>query len=143
MGYRDGRFEELLGALEREPDDADVAAEIARVAADTNRWIDLAKTVNAWLQAATESGRKASLSLILARWYALDLERPDYAQPYLQQVLAIDPRSTRVLRLVAEVFVRQGQPAHALAALDQALAIETAEPARRAIQAEIAAIRPR
>lgn len=143
MSYRDGRFEELLGALERDPDDEGIAAEIAKVAGDTNRWIDLAKTVNGWLAAETASARKISLSLILARWYAIDLERPDYAQPYFQMVLSVEPRNTRVLRVVATVFSRQGQTAHALAALEHALEAATTAAEKQSIQAEIDALRPR
>lgn len=134
-------FADLLAALERSPDDDDTAAAITRIAADTSRWADLVTAANSWLLTETEPGRKVWIALRLARWYAVDLSRADYAQPYFQLILSIDPQSTRVLRVVAESFLRQGRNEEAVMALSAALDKVGTEAERNAIRAEIAALR--
>jgi golgin subfamily B member 1 len=102
-------FDALLTAFEMDFADMDVVRYLERMAQATNRWPELVQTVNQWLQQQTDPLQKITLSLRLAKWYAEDLGHPEYAQPYYQQVLALDPNNVAVLRQMASFFKKTGR----------------------------------
>ncbi len=102
-------FDALVTALELDVGDHETARYIERVTNATNKWPELLQTVNQWLQAEKEPRRKIELCLRLAKWYADDLNRPEYAQPYYQQVHALDPNNVAVLRQMATFYKKSGR----------------------------------
>lgn len=102
-------FDALSTALELDIADNDTVRYLERITQATNKWPELLQTVNGWLQGETEPQRKIRLCLRLAKWYAEDLSRMEYAQPYYQQVLALDPNNVAVLRQMASFYKKQGQ----------------------------------
>lgn len=102
-------FDALLTAFEMDFADMDTVRYLERMAQATNRWPELVKTVNGWLQAQTVPMEKITLCLRLAKWYAEDLGHPEYSQPYYQQILALDPNNVAVLRQMANFFKKTGQ----------------------------------
>jgi tetratricopeptide (TPR) repeat protein len=130
-------FDALLTAFEMDYADMDVVRYLERMAQATNRWPELVQTVNNWLQQQTEALPKIALSLRLAKWYAEDLGRPDFAQPYYQQVLSLDPNNVAVLRQMANFFKKQSQWQQQGATLQSALSVAVNDVDRKEIYTEI------
>ena len=130
-------FDALLTAFEMDYADLDVVRYLERMAQATNRWPELVATVNTWLQAQTEALPKITLSLRLAKWYAEDLGHPEYAQPYYQQVLSLDPNNVAVLRQMASFFKKQGQWQQQGATLQSALQVAVTDVDRKEVLTEI------
>jgi tetratricopeptide (TPR) repeat protein len=102
-------FDALVTAFEMDFTDNDTVKQLEKVTAATSRWPELVQTVNGWLQEQKDPIQKIQLCLRLAKWYAEDLGHPEYAQPYYQQVLALDPNNVAVLRQMASFFKKSGQ----------------------------------
>ncbi|APR78089.1 TPR domain protein [Minicystis rosea] len=130
-------FDALLTAFEMDFTDMDVVRYLERMTQATNRWPELVSTVNGWLQQQTEPHARIALCLRLAKWYAEDLGRPEFAQPYYQQVLALDPNNVAVLRQMANFFKKQGQWQQQGATLQSALQVAVADYDRKEILTEI------
>ena len=126
-------FDALLTAFEMDFGDMEVVRYLERMAQATNRWPELVSTVNGWLQQQTEPLPKIALCLRLAKWYAEDLGRPEYAQPYYQQVLTLDPNNVAVLRQMANFFKKQGQWQQQGATLQSALNVAVTDVDRKEI----------
>ncbi|HMO42816.1 MAG TPA: fumarylacetoacetate hydrolase family protein, partial [Phenylobacterium sp.] len=84
------------------------------------------QNVNGWVQTEADPARKITLCLRLAKGYAEDLGHMEYAQPYYQQVLKLDPNNVQVLRQMANFFKKahrwQDQGNHLTSALNNAVA---------------------
>lgn len=130
-------FDALLTAFEMDYADMDVVRYMERMAQATNRWPELVQTVNGWLLQQTDPRNKITLSLRLAKWYAEDLGRPDYAQPYYGKVLELDPNNVAVLRQMANFFKKQGQWQQQGKMLHDALAVAVIDVDRKEILTEI------
>jgi tetratricopeptide (TPR) repeat protein len=130
-------FDALLTAFELDFNDQDTTRYLERMAQATNRWGELVQTVNGWLKQQTGAAGKISLSLRLAKWYAEDLGRPDYAQPYYQQVLSLDPNNVAVLRQMASFFKKNGQFQQQGATLTNALNVAVTDTDRKEILTEL------
>ena len=130
-------FDALLTAFEMDYADMDVVRYLERMTQATNRWPELVATVNGWLQQQTEPLPKITLCLRLAKWYAEDLGRPDYAQPYYGQVLQLDPNNVAVLRLMASFCKKQGQWQQQGQTLQQALNVAVTDYDRKEILTEM------
>ena len=98
LGDKPQAFDALVTALEIDIDDNETARFLERITGAANKWPELVQSVNGWLQGEADPRRKITLSLRLAKWYGEDLGRPDYAQPYFQKVLALDPNNVAALR---------------------------------------------
>jgi tetratricopeptide (TPR) repeat protein len=102
-------FDALLTAFEMDFADMEVVRYLERMTQATNRWPELVATVNGWLGQQTDPVAKITLCLRLAKWYAEDLGRPDYAQPYYGQILQLDPNNVGVRRAMANFYKKQSQ----------------------------------
>lgn len=120
-------FDALVNALELDARDPETIAGLERLAQVTNRWSELVQTVNGWLQAERDAQRKIVLCLRLAKWYGEDLNHPEYAQPYYQQILAIEPGNVAVLRQMASYYKKTGQRQLQGSTLHQALNVAVAD----------------
>ena len=130
-------FDALLTALEFDVSNMDTVRYLERMAQATNRWPELVQTVNQWLQAEKVAARKITLCLRLAKWYAEDLGHPEYAQPYYQQILALDPNNVAVLRQMANFFKKSGKFQEQGQALQTALSHAVTDTDRKEILTEM------
>jgi golgin subfamily B member 1 len=130
-------FDALLTAFEMDYADMDVVRYLERMTQATNRWPELVSQVNGWLQQQTDPLPKITLCLRLAKWYAEDLGRPDYAQPYYGQVLQLDPNNVSVRRAMANFFKKQGQWQQQGQTLNEALQIAVTDVDRKEILTEM------
>lgn len=96
-------FDALVNAFADDYFDDQTASQLERLAHATNRWNELLATANAWLQDEQERRPRIQLCLRLGKWYGEDLGMSNYAQPYYQQVLLIDPQNVRVMRQMAAI----------------------------------------
>lgn len=96
-------FDALVTAFSDDYFDDQTASYLERLAHATNRWNELLATANAWLQEENERRPRIQLCLRLGKWYGEDLGMSNYAQPYYQQVLLIDPQNVRVMRQMAAI----------------------------------------
>ena len=87
-------------ALERQ----DVVERLEEVAARADQWNDLLTEANQMLQVAEDEPTKIAICLACARWYGQKLGHPEYAIPYYQQVLSIDPANAAAMRQMAELY---------------------------------------
>lgn len=102
-------FDALVTAFELDVSDMETVRYLERIAQATNKWPELIQNVNGWVQAESDPTRKIALCLRLAKWYAEDLGHPEYAQPYYQQVLKLDPNNVQVLRQMANFFKKSAR----------------------------------
>lgn len=102
-------FDALVNALSEDFGDDETARYLERTAQATNRWNELISTANAWLPEQTDPKRKIQICLRLGKWYGEDLGHPEYAQPYYQQIMALDPNNVQVLRQMAAIHRMSGQ----------------------------------
>ena len=96
-------FDALVNAFSEDFGDDETARYLERMAQATGRWGELINTANAWLPEQTENKQKIRLCLRLGKWYGEDLGHPEYAQPYYQQIMALDPNNVQVLRQMAAI----------------------------------------
>ncbi len=87
-------------ALDRE----DVLNRLEGAVARADQWNDLLTEANQMLQAAEDEESKIAICLACARWYGKKLGHPEYAIPYYQQVLSIDPSNAAAMRQMAELY---------------------------------------
>ena len=102
-------FDALVNALSEDFGDDDTARYLERTAQATNRWSELINTANSWLPEQSDPKKKIQICLRLGKWYGEDLGHPEYAQPYYQQIMALDPNNVQVLRQMAAIHRMSGQ----------------------------------
>ncbi|HKP59235.1 MAG TPA: tetratricopeptide repeat protein [Polyangiales bacterium] len=125
-------FDALLIAWTQDFTNEDSARELERMAGLTQRWNELLTTANQSLSEldASETEIRNAICLKCARWYGRE-GHPEYAVPYLQQVLAIDPVNRGAMRQMAELY-RQTQQWPIYAQALTKLVDMTEDPAERA-----------
>lgn len=103
-------FDALLFAWQQDFTDEESAAELERVTGLTQRWNEVLTTANEALQATPveENEVRVAISLKCARWYGRE-GHPDYAIPYLQQILAVDPINRPAMLQMAEIYQQTQQ----------------------------------
>ncbi|MGD8860164.1 MAG: tetratricopeptide repeat protein, partial [Myxococcales bacterium] len=109
LGDKNQAFDALQLAWTQDFTNEETARELERITGLTQRWSELLTTANESLQEVPESDQatRNAICLKCARWYARE-GHPDYAIPYLQQVLAIDPLNLPAMKQMAELY-RQTQ----------------------------------
>ena len=130
-------FDALLTAFEMDFADMETVSYLERMAQATNRWPELVSSVNGWLQQQTDPVQKITLCLRLAKWYAEDLGHPEYAHPYYQQVLALDPNNVAVLRQMANFYKKAGRAQEQGQTLSSALNVAVTDTDRKEILTEL------
>jgi len=131
-------YDALQTAFELDYNDEDVVAYLEKMAAATKRWAQLIQLVNSWLEAAEDQPRtQVALCLRLAKWYGEDLDRQDYAQPYYQKVLTLDPKNVAVLRQMANFYKKNARWREQGQMLEQALDVASKESDRAAILTDL------
>jgi tetratricopeptide (TPR) repeat protein len=136
-------FDVLLAALAEDVEDEETARAIDRVAKKTERFGELIQAANGWLEepeTKADPRRALALCLRLAKWYGEDVDRPEWALPYLERAQAMSPRDVRPFRLLARIRRRQGNVDQAGATLMSALELATTDHERKEIHGEIGEI---
>ena len=133
-------FDALLQAFEEDYADNDTARYLEKMAQATNRWSELIQTANTWLQGEQEkqdNQKVIQLCLRLAKWYGEDLGHTQYAQPYFQKVMQLDPTNVAVLRQMGSLYRKNQQWQELGRTLTEALKHATSEKDRKEIQTEL------
>ena len=133
-------FEALLQAFEEDYGDDKTARYLEKMAQVTNRWSELIQTANGWLQAEQEkqdNPKVIQLCLRLAKWYGEDLGHTQYAQPYFQKVMQLDPTNVAVMRQIGSLHRKNQQWQELGRTLTEALKHATSEKDRKEIQTEL------
>ncbi|MEY4580950.1 MAG: hypothetical protein RL701_5653 [Pseudomonadota bacterium] len=125
-------FDALLIAWTQDFTDEESARDVERMAGLTQRWSELLTTANQSLTELDPNDNKVRNAICLkcARWYGRE-GHPEYAIPYLQQVLAADPVNRAAMRQMAELY-RQTQQWQVYAQVLGRLVDMTEVPAERA-----------
>ncbi len=130
LGDRNSAFETLQIAWSSDYTDAVTAAELERVAGLTQRWAELLQSANEALPQVEDPALKIAICLRCAKWYGTELKHPEYAIPYYQQILALDPANLPAMRQMSDLY-RQTQQWPTLAQVLTRLAETTTDPAEK------------
>ncbi len=133
LGDNNQAFDALVNAFSEDYGDDQSSAYLERIAAVTGRWGELINSANAWLAEEQERKKVIQLSLRLGKWYGEDLGHSEYALPYYQKVLEMDPQNTRVMRQMAAIERLAGNYQKVGAMLNRALEVAAANEDRKAI----------
>lgn len=107
--------EAMMLAWEQDFTNDETADELERICKLTTDWntpLDLANQTLQELQADTESDTrdiKIALCLRCASWYGTRLNHPEYAVPYYNQILALDPINYQAMNSQANLHRHLGQ----------------------------------
>ncbi|MCA9606067.1 MAG: tetratricopeptide repeat protein, partial [Myxococcales bacterium] len=89
---QENAFVAWVQALAEEPKNEDAIEAVERLAGDsTDNWNEAIHALNETLEHIEDEAEKPALYVLLGRWYADKLARPDFAIPCYGQALAIDP----------------------------------------------------
>ena len=105
----DQAFDALQVAWSLDYADEPTLKELTRVTRLANRWNELLTAANEALQEAEDQETKITLCLQCAKWYGQELDHPDYALPYYQQVQAVDPGNVQLMVSMAELYEKTQQ----------------------------------
>ena len=104
LGDRAEAFNALQLAWEEDFTDRKTADELERLAGLTQQWNELLNVANTALQQVEDPETKIAICLSCARWYGTELGHPEYAIPYYQQILALDPANSAAMRQMADLY---------------------------------------
>jgi tetratricopeptide (TPR) repeat protein len=105
----DQAFDALQVAWSLEYGDDKTLEELTRVTRAAGKWNELLTAANEALQEAEDQKTKITLCLQCAKWYGQELDHPDYALPYYQQVQAVDPGNVYLMVSMAELYEKTQQ----------------------------------
>ncbi|MGC4089575.1 MAG: tetratricopeptide repeat protein [Polyangiaceae bacterium] len=137
MSDKNQAFDALLNAFSEDYGDDETARYLELMAQATGRWGELMSTANAWLPEQTEDKKKIQLCLRISKWYGENLGHPEYAQPYYQQIMALDPNNVQVLRQMAAIHRQQGQWQKVGETLTRAYDVAVANDDRKVVLVEL------
>jgi tetratricopeptide (TPR) repeat protein len=98
----------LLTAFEDNPENDDVAAELARVATVHDRWDDLIAKCNAMLAEMKSDSKRAAVLVAMALWYEHDRGDLAKAEQSLEAAMSADPANTTALRALVLLHGQRG-----------------------------------
>ncbi len=102
-------FDALLVAWSEDYTHSKTADELERLAGSLQGWGNLLTTANEALQQELPQDVRIAICLRCAKWYGKYLERPDYAIPYYQQILQLDPGHVAAMGQMADLYRQTGQ----------------------------------
>ncbi len=130
-------FDALVNAFSEDFSDDETARFLERTAQATGRWSELINSANAWLQEQEDGKKRIQLCLRLGKWYGEDLGHPEYAQPYYQQIMSLDPNNVQVLRQMAAIHRLGAQWQRVGETLQRALDVAVANDDRKIILVDL------
>jgi golgin subfamily B member 1 len=102
-------FDALIVAWTENFQHQKVGDKVERLAQMLQGWGQLLTTANEALGTELDQDTRIAICLRCAKWYGKYLERPDYAIPYYQQVLQLDPQHHAAMSQMADLYRTTGQ----------------------------------
>jgi tetratricopeptide (TPR) repeat protein len=102
-------FEAVTTACHVAPADEEVAQRAEKLAAATGGWADLVAEASEIATEATDPKLASTWWARLGGWYAMKLDRADYALPSLRRALELDPTNRSAYQFLAEAQRKQGK----------------------------------
>ena len=132
----------LLSALDYDYEFDPVASEIARLATELDQWADvLAERIAIAERLADELPEKAAAVWVrLARWYANELEQPEYAVEALRSALAVDETHRGALFWLAEILRERESWFELAEVVERQASAETDADTRRDLHLQLGAL---
>jgi serine/threonine protein kinase/lipopolysaccharide biosynthesis regulator YciM len=113
----DNAYVAYVQALSEDPRHESTVSAIERLAKGKNeRWNEAISALNDAVQAAESRADKVTMYVLMGRWYAEELSRPDFALPCYSQALSLDPASEPALDGTVALY-RKAQSYPELAAI--------------------------
>jgi tetratricopeptide (TPR) repeat protein len=109
LGQPQYAFIVLCRALREDPRDAALLSEAERLARDTGSFEELVAVFEDMLTTATDRDLVLSLHATLARHYAEELRRPDYAVAHYRRLLVLDEENREAIAALESVLRREGR----------------------------------
>lgn len=91
-------------ALGEDPDDERAVRSVERLAQTPEQWQEAINTLNETAQQSEQPRQQLHLYVRMARWYMKHLRRLDFALPYLQHALQIDPAHGPALEAMTDLY---------------------------------------
>jgi tetratricopeptide (TPR) repeat protein len=129
-------YDAILIAYEEDVTDKETVAILERVAASGSRWNTLLQTANEWWKSASEP-RWTHIGLNLAKWYGVDLGKPEWALPIYQQVLARQPDNLLALHSMTALYRKLQQWPQLTQLLERCMAVARTDEDRRKIHVDM------
>ena len=130
---KDEAFNALQVAWEMDFTDRATSNELERLAGLTQQWNELLNLANTALSQVPDDDAETKIAICLscAKWYGTALGHPEYAIPYYQQILALDPANAAAMRQMADLY-RSTQQWQTLGQVLERLVDVTEEPKDKA-----------
>jgi tetratricopeptide (TPR) repeat protein len=123
-------------AYETDVSDKETVALLERLAAIGAKWNDLLSTSNDWWKTAQDP-RWTHIGLNMAKWYGVDLNKPEWALPIYQQVLARQPDNLLALHSMTALYRKLQQWPQLTQLLERCMAVARTEEDRRKVHVEL------
>jgi tetratricopeptide (TPR) repeat protein len=104
LGDKEKAFEALQLAWSEDYTDRQTADDLEALAGATQKWTELLSSANEALTQIEDPELKIAICLNCARWYGVELGHPQYALPYYNQILEIDPTHVPTIRQMADLY---------------------------------------
>ncbi|MFK7988569.1 MAG: protein kinase [Sandaracinaceae bacterium] len=104
---RENAFVAYVQALAETPRDESLVSEVERLAGDdTELWNEAIGVFNETLETLDEPSEKVPVYVLLGRWYADRLNRPDFAVPCFSEALTLDPANDAAMEGTIALYRR-------------------------------------
>jgi tetratricopeptide (TPR) repeat protein len=127
LGEAQQAFDALLVAWGEDYQHQRTANELERLASGMQGWGQLLTVANEALQQELPQDVRIAICMRCAKWYGKHLERPDYAIPYYQQILQLDPVNAQAMSQMADLYRQTGQWETVYQVLSRMLEVSTTD----------------
>lgn len=121
----DKAFTALLTAFQQAPSDRHILVDLERVAGKATLWNDFLAAYSDIVKAVTDPVESVRHWLEIARVYAEEINRDDYAIASFQHVLSIEPKRREAIEALTELLRKHERWAELVPVLETAATIET------------------
>jgi golgin subfamily B member 1 len=104
----DRGFITYLAAFQEDPANEELAAALARMATEQNRWQDLLAECNSLVAENAPESKRADILVALAGWYQRDLFDAAAAEQSLEAAIAANPSNHVALRSLINLYSQRG-----------------------------------
>ncbi|MCP4604920.1 MAG: tetratricopeptide repeat protein [Proteobacteria bacterium] len=127
-------------AFEEDYSNDETAEHLERLASVTDKWDELLASSNQLLQTVTDPEAQIHLYLKIGKWYADELNHPEYAIAYYQQVLQLDEENVPALKLMGNLYRNAKQWAELVEVLERAVSCESKEEVKKDLYVDLGQI---
>lgn len=129
-------FAAAMLAYEEDVSDQETVTLLERLASVGVRWNELMQTSNEWWKTAQDP-RWTHIGLNMAKWYGVELNKPEWAMPIYQQVLARQPDNLLALHSMTSLYRKSQQWPQLTQVLERCMTIARTEEEKRKIHVEL------